>query len=171
MVFLSNSLLIMPSPEDWIKYYELESHPEGGYFRQTGASSQLVTSATGLQVPLYTNILFLIKENNFSNFHQLKSNEVWYYHAGNPLTVHCIDPESGHYYTVKLGDDISKGQLLQYEVPAGIIFGSSVDTDYSLVSAMVSPGFDFREFALFKKDELIEKFPQHEKIIEKLTAN
>ena len=54
-------------------------------------------------------------------------------------------------------------------MPRGVIFGLSVDEDWALVSCMVSPGFDFREFYLFEEEELLEKFPQHAEIIKKLT--
>ncbi|CUM67413.1 uncharacterized protein PRCAT00005107001 [Priceomyces carsonii] len=158
----------MRNAQDWIDYLELEGHPEGGYFKQTGASDQIVKSHTGLDVPLYTNILFLLKSDNPSNFHRIGSNEVWYFHEGHPLTVHCIQPD-GRYEKVVLGRDISKGQVLQYEVPRGVIFGSSVEEGYGLVSCMVAPGFDFREFHLFERAELIEQYPQHKDIISKLT--
>lgn len=154
---------------DYVKYYDLAPHPEGGFFKQTGASTQIINSSTGLDVPLYTNILFVLEDKNPSNFHQIQSNEVWYFHEGSPLTVHCIYPDTGKYETVLLGHDISKGQVHQYEVPAGVIFGSSVDSGFALVSCMVSPGFDFREFKLFERNELLEAYPQHEKIITKLT--
>jgi predicted cupin superfamily sugar epimerase len=38
-----------------------------------------------------------------------------------------------------------------------------------LAGCTVSPGFDFRDFELASRIELVEKFPQHKKIIEKLT--
>lgn len=159
----------MTTAKEWIKYYELEGHPEGGYFKQTGASSQIVKSHTGLDVPLYTNILFLLEKENPSNFHQIKSNEVWYFHEGHPLTVHCIYPETGEYKAVLLGKDISKGEVLQFEVPGGVIFGSSVNEGFALVSCMVAPGFDFREFKLFDRKELLDLYPEHENVIKGLT--
>lgn len=159
----------MTSASEWAKYYDLLDHPEGGYYKQTGASSQIIKSNTGLDVPLYTNILFLLEDSNPSNFHQIESNEVWYFHEGNPLTVHLIDPSTGKYDKVILGRDLSKGEKFQYEVPAGIIFGSSVDTGFALVSCMVAPGFDFREFKLFERAELIKLYPDHSDIITKLT--
>ncbi|KAK6459992.1 cupin family protein [Scheffersomyces coipomensis] len=159
----------MSSASEWIKYYDLEGHPEGGYFKQTGASTQIIKSSTGLQVPLYTNIIFLLEDKNPSNFHQIKSNEVWYFHNGSPLTVHCIYPDTGKYEKIMLGRDITKGEVFQYEVPAGVIFGSSVEEGFAIVSCMVAPGFDFREFKLFNEHELLETYPQHKDIIKKLT--
>lgn len=154
--------------EQWVKRLALEPHPEGGFYRQTGASSTVVKSATGLDVPLYTNILFILEDKNPSNFHRLHSDEVWYFHDGDSLTVHCIYPD-GEYKAVRLGK--AEGEMLQFEVPRGVIFGSSVDKGFSLVSCMVAPGFDFREFHLFKEKELLDLYPDHEAIIKKLTKD
>ena len=98
----------------------------------------------------------------------MTADEIWYYHDGEPLTVHCIF-EDGHYEQIKIGKDISNGERLHYTVPKGTIFGSTVDKDYALVSCAVIPGFDFTDFKLFTKKELLEKFPEHEMIIDKLT--
>lgn len=53
-------------------------------------------------------------------------------------------------------------------MPAGVIFGSSVEEGYALVSCTVVPGFDFADFKLFTKKELLKDFPKHEAIINKL---
>lgn len=156
------------SLQSYISHLDLSPHPEGGYYKETGRCTQAITSATGLKVPLFTNILFVLTHENPSRFHQIQSDEVWYYHDGKPLTVHCIYPD-GTYKAVKLGRDVENGEVLQFEVAKGVIFGSSVDQDWALVSCMVSPGFDFREFKLFTRKELMSMYPEHENIITKLT--
>ncbi|WP_113926242.1 cupin domain-containing protein [Cognataquiflexum aquatile] len=52
-----------------------------------------------------------------------------------------------------------------------MIFGSTVEQldSYSLVSCMVAPGFDFRDFRLYRADELLAKWPEAKEIIERLT--
>lgn len=151
-----------------MSHLQLTPHPEGGYYKETGRCKRTITSSTGLEVPLFTNILFVLSHENPSRFHQIESDEVWYFHDGKPLTVHCIYPD-GEYKAVKLGRDVENGEKLQFEVPKGVIFGSSVDEDWALVSCMVSPGFDFREFKLFSRKELLDMYPLHEGIITKLT--
>ena len=42
-------------------------------------------------------------------------------------------------------------------------------TGFSLVGCTVSPGFDFRDFELAEKDELIKIIPSQKKLIEKFT--
>ena len=40
------------------------------------------------------------------------------------------------------------------------------DEDFAFFSCAVSPGFDFADFVLSKKSELLGKFPQHAQIIQ-----
>jgi predicted cupin superfamily sugar epimerase len=56
-------------------------------------------------------------------------------------------------------------------VQAKTIFGSSVDQkdSYALVSCVVAPGFDFRDFELFTAADLLPFYPASEEIIQKLT--
>ena len=99
---------------------------------------------------LYTSIYFLLTSNDISHLHRIKSDELWYYHAGSPLTIHIID-ENGVYKEIKLGLNLDKGEVPQALVPKNSIFGSSVmDEDtFSLVGCMVSPGFDYKDFEFF----------------------
>jgi hypothetical protein len=152
----------------------LVSHPEGGYYKNTFESKERI-SDNELSVnfegqrKLYTSIYFLLTSEEVSHFHRLKSDELWYFHAGSPLTIHIIH-ENGEYEEIKLGMNLEKGEVPQALVPKNSIFGSSVlekDT-YSLVGCMVSPGFEFKDFELFTQDELLLNYPQHEEIILKL---
>jgi uncharacterized protein len=104
-----------------------------------------------------------------SHFHRLKSDELWYYHAGSPLTIHIIN-ENGEYEEVKLGLNLDNGEVPQALVPKNSIFGSSVmDKDtFSLVGCMVSPGFEFQDFEMFTQAELLSKYPRYKEVIMKL---
>lgn len=155
------------SMEEWIKALEMEAHPEGGYFSEVERSQDKI-EINGKERSLFTSIYFLLEKENPSHFHRLTADEIWYYHYGQPLTVHMILPD-GAYSKVTLGLDIASGQVLQYRVPKGTIFGSTVENGYSLVSCMVSPGFEFDDFELFSYNELIEQYPEYEKIIKLLS--
>jgi uncharacterized protein len=160
--------------QQWVTKLDLLPHPEGGYFKQTFESGER-TSDNELSVnfegqrKLYTSIYFLLSSKDVSHFHRLKSDELWYYHAGSPLTVHVIH-ENGDYEEMKVGMNLDQGERPQILVKKNSIFGSSVmDKDTcSLVGCMVSPGFEFQDFELFTQDELLAKYPQHKEIIEKL---
>ena len=154
--------------EYWIEKLELIPHPEGGFYKETFQSGEKVNIYG--ERKLYTSIYFLLRSQDVSHFHRLKSDELWYFHAGSPLTIHMIH-ENGEYEEVKLGLNIENGEVPQFLVPKQhAIFGSSVlenDTG-SLVGCMVSPGFDFQDFELFTQADLISQYPQHKEIIKKL---
>lgn len=156
----------MKTKYDWIKDLNLAPHPEGGYYLRTEESKKIIT-INGVDRKLYTSIYFLLTEQSPSHFHQLTADEIWYYHDGEPLTVHCIFAD-GRYEAVRIGKNLSKGERLHYTVPAGTIFGSTVEENYSLVSCVVVPGFEFTDFKLFTQKELLEKYPTHHEIIKKL---
>ncbi len=158
----------------YISKLGLEAHPEGGYYKETFKSGEQTTdkelsvSFDGVR-KLYTSIYFLLTSNNISHFHRLKSDELWYYHAGSPLTIHIIH-ENGEYEEIKLGLDFDNGEVPQALVLKNSIFGSSVlDNDtFSLVGCMVSPGFEFQDFELFTQAELLSAYPEHKDVIMKL---
>ncbi|MGO1433913.1 MAG: cupin domain-containing protein [Ruoffia tabacinasalis] len=161
----------MQKKQTWIDYYNMEAHPEGGYFHQVLKSDETFKRENQSPTALYTTIYFLLTDSNPSRFHRLTSDEIWYYHYGNPLTVHMITPE-GEYQKVYLGTDIEKGQVLQAVVPKNTFFGSTVEEKdgYSLVGCMVSPGFKFEDFELFERQVLLEQYPKHTEIITRLTT-
>jgi predicted cupin superfamily sugar epimerase len=118
---------------------------------------------------LWTSIYFLLRDGEVSNFHRLKSDEMWYYHAGSPLTIYMISP-NGELTTRQLGLNIKNGEVPQFLVPKNYIFGSAMNrSGYSLVGCMVCPGFDFKDFEIFERAALLNKYPQHKDIILKLT--
>lgn len=159
----------MTTSEEIIHSLGLKAHPEGGYFRQMEKSSNHFLME-GKCKSLYTSIYFLLEKGNPSRFHRLTSDEIWYFHLGQPLTIHLLYPD-GIYKKVVLGPDLKKGQCLQFRVPKGIIFGSTVEQDYALVSCMVAPGFEFSDFELLSQDSLLKDYPEQEEIIKRLTLS
>lgn len=149
-----------------IQELNLLPHPEGGFYSETYRSEEKIE---GKDRDLMTAIYFLLTSDNVSKFHRIKSDELWFFHSGSPLIVHTLD-ENGHTEFL-VGNDISKGEKPQLLVPKNTIFGSSVKNEnaYSLVSCVVAPGFDFADFELFKKEELLAIYPNQEAIIDRLT--
>jgi uncharacterized protein len=157
----------------WIHHLGLSPHPEGGYYRATYKSdltivrSALPSSYQGDR-SASTAIYFLLDEGNFSAFHRIASDEVWHFYAGSSLVVYVIDPE-GNYFELHLGSD--EGEVFQAVVKAGSWFASRVRdaAGFALVGCTVAPGFDFADFELGVRSELIRAFPAHRKLIEELT--
>ena len=166
----------MYTADEFIKNLNMIAHPEGGFYKEVYTSEENIT-AKELKVEfegsrmLWTSIYFLLRDGEVSNFHRLKSDEMWYYHSGSPLTIYMISPK-GELITEQLGLNIENGEKPQVLVPKDYIFGSAMNNEgYALVGCMVSPGFEFRDFELFKRRFLLEKYPQYEEIILKLTAH
>ncbi|MGL4762858.1 MAG: cupin domain-containing protein [Sarcina sp.] len=160
----------------FIESLDMIAHPEGGYYKPSFESEERITS-TDLETKfegeriLWTSIYFLLRDGEVSNFHRLKSDEMWYYHAGNSLTIYMISPE-GILTTKQLGLDIKNGESPQVLVPKNYIFGSAMNNEgFSLVGCMVSPGFEFKDFELFERHCLLDLYPQHSNLIRKLTKN
>lgn len=155
----------------FIEKLGMQKHIEGGYYKENLVSPENIAASDRGERKLWTSIYFLLETGEVSHFHRLKSDEVWYYHSGSPLTIYMISPE-GELTTHELGLDIEKGQQPQVVVPKGYIFGSAQNEDgYALVGCMVAPGFDFSDFELFTREELLNQYKEHEEIIIKLTRD
>ncbi len=159
----------------FIDKLRLQPHPEGGYFRQT-YRSEVVIAREALPAGFSgsraasTAIYFLLEGENFSAFHRLRSDEVWHFYAGEPLLVHVIEP-GGEYFRILLGHEPEAGQVLQAVVRAGCWFASHVADwkSFALVGCTVAPGFDFEDFEMGKREELVALYPRHRQVIERLT--
>jgi uncharacterized protein len=162
--------------QDWIDRLHLQPHPEGGYFRETYRAPLILPrsalSGHGGDRAASTAIYFLLAGDQFSAFHRIRSDELWHFYAGSTLIVHVITPD-GEYRQIRLGSSADQGEHFQAVVPAGCWFGSSLldPNKYALVGCTVAPGFDFADFEMAKRDELIAHYPQHRAIIERLTRN
>ncbi|WP_064603767.1 cupin domain-containing protein [Photobacterium sp. J15] len=157
----------MKTAEEFIELLELEQHVEGGYYRSSFKSE----SDFDEKRSLWTSIYFLLKTGEVSHFHRLTADEMWYFHAGESLTIYMIS-EDGELTTAQLGLDIANGERPQVLVPKGCIFGSAMNKPgYSLVGCMVSPGFNFEDFELFSQETLLADYPQHEEIIRRLSRS
>lgn len=155
----------MKNAEYYIKNLEMIPHVEGGYFKESFLSEDNVRE----NKKLWSSIYFLLRTGEVSNFHRLKSDELWYYHDGEALTIYMITPE-GEFITKQLGTDIENGESPQVLVPKGYIFGSAMNKEgFSLVGCMVAPAFEYEKFELFEREYLLNLYPKYKDIILKLT--
>ena len=159
--------------EDIIKHMELTRHPEGGYYKEFYKSPKLCSLQEEGSKQLQrtaTSIYFLLTSADISAFHRLKFDEIWYYHYGSPLDIYMIDQE-GELCIKRLGVKLIKGEEPQILVPAGTIFGAKCcdDKAYTMLGCMVTPGFDFGDFELITRTELLALYPRYHDVIMKLT--
>lgn len=166
----------MEPAETWIKKLSLSHHPEGGYFKETYRSTEIFNQGLPERYSGFrsfsTSIYYLLLSGQFSSFHRLKSDEVWHFYYGSPLELHIIHPDNS-YNLITLGNDIDRGENIQYAVLHGCWFAAEPknENSYSLVGAAVSPGFEYEDFEIGRRENLIKMFPEHEEIIKRLTLD
>jgi predicted cupin superfamily sugar epimerase len=165
----------------------MQPHREGGYFRETYRSVLEVQTEAGAR-PLSTAILYLLTEQGPSRFHRLRSDELWFYHAGAPAEMVFL--QSGPIVYQLVGLDTP-----EVVVPAQCWVGARVlnenqadwgagraperrwtpdrrlapELRWTLVSCVVSPGFDFEDFELADREALLRDYPQARREILALT--
>lgn len=164
----------MITPQQLIETYQLQPHPEGGFYTRTYCSSEQIASThlperfTGDRF-ISTAIYFLLEGKQFSAFHRIKSDELWHFYAGSGLHIYVIHP-NGRGELLKLGNDIESGFSFQQVVPAGCWFASKPVNEFgfAFVGCTVAPGFDFEDFEMAEKKRLLQQYPQHKEWIEDL---
>jgi uncharacterized protein len=139
-----------------IQSLDLQAHPEGGFYRETWRSELTLPKSTlpagySADRSAGTAILFLLPTGHSSRWHRVKSAELWFHQAGDPLELsiaESIEPEPKPIY---LGRDC----CFQAVVPphwwqkAKPVAGNA---GYALVACVVVPGFDFADFELIGDD-------------------
>lgn len=160
----------------WIDAYRMQTHPEGGYFAETYRSAEkiphdVLPDRFSGDRSFSTGIYFLLENHHVSALHRIQADEMWHFYAGGPLNVYVIHP-SGELEIIRLGNNPTRGEVFQAVVPAGCWFGSkpAPESDYSLVGCTVAPGFDFADFELATRANLMSEYPKCREVIELLTS-
>lgn len=162
------------SAEYWVNRLALQPHPEGGFYRETYRSSETIPS-NGLpsrfegQRNFSTAIYYLLRAQDRSIFHRIKSDELWHFYAGDALAVYAII--DGNLTTFRLGPNPEEGDTLQILIPANTWFGAKVLNPgvFTLAGCTVSPGFDFADFETADRTALLRQYPQLADVITLLT--
>lgn len=157
--------------EELIHHYKMEKMPvEGTYISSTYRSDYKLESG----IPVSTAIIGLYSEEleSISCFHRLTQDEVWHFYDGDPLILYLLY-EDGTSEEVVMGKDFSKGQKIQYVVPAHVWQAGCIVSGgfYALYGCTVSPGFTGTCFEAGLEEELINQYPDRESIIKKLSIN
>ncbi len=160
----------------WVTSLELSPHPEGGFYKEVYRSSESIAKAAlperfSGDRSYCTSIYYLLSAGDFSAFHRIRSDEIWHFYAGGPLDLHIL--HNGAHTHVVIGRDVRAGQHLQYVVPAGAWFASTprVGSEYALLGCTVSPGFDFADFEMARREDLISHYPSAATVVTALTRN
>jgi predicted cupin superfamily sugar epimerase len=135
----------------------LAPHPEGGAYFETYRHAE----SRGDRA-LATAIYFLLRGGQVSEWHRVTSDELWFFHAGDPLTLKLIGPE-GEAQDAGLGLRFAAGERPQVLVPAGYWQAAVPAPEgahgWTLVSCMVAPGFDFADFEMCDEAAMRQRYP------------
>jgi len=167
----------MSDPFELIERLQLAPHPEGGFFRETYRSARDIPGGS-LGAPftaarsVSTGIYYLLVGTDFSAFHRIKSDEMWHHYEGSAVIVHMIG-DDGTYESQVVGPAVDDEEQPQAVVPAGAWFAAEVvdPSSHALVGCTVAPGFDFADFELARRDQLLALCPERRELIERLTRD
>lgn len=147
--------------QSWIEQLSLVAHIEGGYFAETYRSSEeIATSREGQIRAVMTSIYYLLTDDRpIDHLHRNQSDIMHYFHAGSPITYITVDL-GGNLQKVKLGLDITQGQVPQLLVPKGYWKAAVLESgEYGLIGESVAPGFDYRDMTIANADDIKAQFP------------
>ena len=158
----------------WIENLGLKPHPEGGYYKEAYRATESIPHAAlpprfSGERSFATSIYYLLEQGDFSAFHRIRSDETWHFYAGGSLEI--ITLHQDRHIALSLGSNIREGEHLQITIPAGVWFAAhpKKNTSYTLAGCSVSPGFDFADFELAKRSDLLSEYPCSEEIVRALT--
>jgi predicted cupin superfamily sugar epimerase len=147
-----------PSQPPVVARWNLQPHPEGGWFRETYRAKSTVSTANGPR-SASTAILYCLQAGKYSAVHRIASDELWHHHTGATFIVREFGP-NGTITDHRVGPADDHEAQPQVMIPAGAWFAAWLaDTasnagcdapqhDWGLVSCTVAPGFDFADFTL-----------------------
>jgi uncharacterized protein len=153
-----SAIPLLPTVHQLIETLQLQLHPEGGFYKETWRSD-LTLSQSSLP-PGYTGdrsagtaILFLLPTGHFSRWHKVRSAELWFHQAGDPLELSIattLDQTSPQ--VIHLGQEA----CFQAVVPPNYWQKAQPEAGqagYALVACVVVPGFDFADFELINSPD------------------
>ena len=145
--------------QKYIARLQLEPHPEGGYYRQVFGND-----AEGKKS--ISTIYYLLTADDISAFHRLHGmTEIWYFHAGERLNLYVIDADGS--LTVH---HLFSNNEMQVVIQPELWFAAELPTrhGFCLVGCAVAPAFSFEGFELGHKAALLEAYPQHAELLDRL---
>ena len=120
----------------------MQPHPEGGRYVETWRGPDVAGRSTA------TAIYFLLDAGERSHWHRVDADEMWLFHAGDPLAIEVAASGGSTVERHVLGISIARGERPQVVVPAGVWQSATPLGSWTLVSCVVAPGFEFEGFEL-----------------------
>ena len=164
----------MPTADELIRALNLQPHPmEGGFFRETYRSKEMHDAPPSFAGPrsFKTAIYYLLTPQTFSAMHRLPGDEMFHFYLGHPVRMLQLWPD-GSTRTLFLGSDILSGQQPQILVPGGVWQGCSLEPggEFALMGTTMAPGFDYADYEVGARENLISRYPKEAEMIRQLTG-
>lgn len=152
-----------------IQELNLKPHPEGGYYKETYRGETKIELEEHKIRNSSTAIFYMLTNEDKSHFHKVLSDEIWLFHQGETIVIYEID-QKGELIAHLLGINFEKGEAPQIVIPKGNWFAAQIQskTGFSLVSCIVAPGFEFEDFILADKQEMLRQYPKYLGIINEM---
>ncbi|MEM9670519.1 MAG: cupin domain-containing protein [Pseudomonadota bacterium] len=133
--------------DEIIRLLNMKPHPEGGHFIETFRSE----AEDGGRASS-TAIYYLLQVDEVSAWHRVDADETWLWHAGAALCLTQSPPDGKGAATTRLGANLRASERPQHVIPAMHWQTAETLGAWTLVSCVVSPGFDFAGFELASSD-------------------
>lgn len=153
-------MAVLPEVQALISHFGLRPLPvEGTLFAATYRGAPLQPGGAARSSAMLG--LYCDDPPSHSLFHRLPVDEVWHFHAGDPLRLVLLHAD-GSSQDVLLGANPLAGHAVQVVVPAGswqaghLVAGGR----YALFGCTVVPGFDSTMFEGGERDALLVRYPE-----------
>ncbi len=158
---------IYSSFSELIKHLELVHHIEGGYYRQNYRADNTITTHRGIR-PISTSIYYCLPSHDVSVWHKLVDvEERIHFHYGDSVMIYTIENRQ---VETTLLDDPDGAPFI---VNANTWFamkpsGQKTPVNFSLMSCICEPGFDYSDLVIADKQLLSEVDREHHELVASL---
>ena len=165
----------MTTAEQIIEIFKMKPLPvEGGFYAETYHSKEkippsLLPAGQSGERSVATAILYLLTPDTYSALHRVKSDEIFHFYLGEPVTMLQLRPD-GEARTITIGSDVLSGQLPQVVVPKNTWQGCFLNEGgrFALMGTTVVPGFELDDFDLPDTEQLLRQYPGQRELIMRL---
>lgn len=125
---------------------ELAPHPEGGWYRETWRAE-----ASPGERAAASAVYYVLTPGQKSHWNRVDAEEIWLWHAGDPIDVSIAASDAEGLLTVRLGGRVTEGERPQLIVPKGHWQAADLvegEAGFAFISCIVAPAFEFSGFEL-----------------------
>jgi predicted cupin superfamily sugar epimerase len=148
---------------------------EGGFLRETYRSRWHVAEEylpEGMRGSrsIGTAIYFMLTPETFSALHRMPGTEIFHFYLGDPVVMLQL-ARDGASQTITIGPDLAAGHRPQVVVRGHVWQGSKLvpGGKFALMGTTMAPGFDYKDFELGKRNELMAEYPGVAEMIRQYT--